>query len=625
MSSNESPQLPKAPDPQRVVGLLGELEDRLSQLKNWQRESGEHFEQIQQQAQELDHRRNNLEQRSEKLHRLQEQVTDARSQLGQQSTDLEQQQNDLVSRRQKIAFQQEALEEQSRRLQTESEQFEQLKRTLTEQQKQIESSRERLDTEQAKLAEQREQFAGRQKDLEQTRHSLANLEQELTDRENELAGRAQELDAKLGRIEHEHQEQTRQQEQFQQQAARHAEQQEQIEQARQELARQVTTGGEEMPEPSEDLAQLQEREEQLDRLREQLEQREATLETKLANYRQKLEQSKLLLLAEREHLRQKEKAIDKRAASGQTGGEETGKEQGRNDARRTKLHKYKTLLKQRSKTLRDADRRSRSSKLAVSGLKQQRQMLVEVKNFLESSEAEMVRRWATNKASALVVGTILCLSLLALISYFVGQNAIQPVHRAAMTMVIKTSNDRPLRPVKFVARHRSLLMADAVLNETISQLAQRGTRPFNQAKQLLTHLSLNLKVSSPGSGRLELSYLDTDGQLAQAMLESLGRAYLSYQASQNRIEGTESLSRIVQPAALAPKPVEDLRLIVSAAVFGGMVLLGLIFGLIMRWWLMRSQRVFDSDPAMAMTDLENPVEWTDAPDNQGPPFEKPDQ
>ena len=606
MSSNETPQLPKAPDPQRVVGLLDELEERLSQLKNWQRESGEHFEQIQQQAQELDHRRSNLEQRSEKLDRLQEQVTDTRRQLGQQSTDLEQQQNDLESRRQKIAFQQEALEEQSSRLQTESEQFEQLKRTLTEQQKQIESSRERLDTEQAKLAEQREQFAGRQKDLEQTRHSLANLEQELTDRENELAGRTQELDAKLGRIEHEHQEQTRQQEQIEQ-------------------ARQVTTGAEEMPEPSEDLAQLQAREEQLDRLREQLEQREATLETKLANYRQKLEQSKLLLLAEREHLRQKEKAIDKRAASGQTGGEETGKEQGRNDARRTKLHKYKTLLKQRSKTLRDADRRSRSSKLAVSGLKQQRQMLVEVKNFLESSEAEMVRRWATNKASALVVGIILCLSLLALISYFVGQNAIQPVHRAAMTMVIKTSNDRPLRPVKFVAHHRSLLMADAVLNETISQLAQRGTRPFDQAKQLLAHLSLNLKVSSPGSGRLELSYLDTDGQLAQAMLESLGRAYLSYQASQNRIEGTESLSRIVQPAALAPKPVEDLRLIVSAAVFGGMVLLGLIFGLIMRWWLMRSQRVFDSDPAMAMTDLENPVEWTDAPDNQGPPFEKPSQ
>ena len=620
MSSNETPQLPKAPDPQRVVGLLDELEERLSQLKNWQRESGEHFEQIQQQAQELDHRRSNLEQRSEKLDRLQEQVTDARRQLGQQSTDLEQQQNDLESRRQKIAFQQEALEEQSSRLQTESEQFEQLKRTLTEQQKQIESSRERLDTEQAKLAEQREQFAGRQKDLEQTRHSLANLEQKLTDRENELAGRTQELDAKLGRIEHEHQEQTRQQEQFQQQAARHAEQQEQIEQARQ-----VTTGAEEMPEPSEDLAQLQEREEQLDRLREQLEQREATLETKLANYRQKLEQSKLLLLAEREHLRQKEKAIDKRAASGQTGGEETGKEQGRNDARRTKLHKYKTLLRQRSKTLRDADRRSRSSKLAVSGLKQQRQMLVEVKKFLESSEAEMVRRWATNKASALVVGTILCLSLLALISYFVGQNAIQPVHRAAMTMVIKTSNDQPLRPVKFVARHRSLLMADAVLNETISQLAQRGTRPFDQAKQLLAHLSLNLKVSSPGSGRLELSYLDTDGLLAQTMLESLGRAYLSYQASQNRIEGTESLSRIVQPAALAPKPVEDLRLIVSAAVFGGMVLLGLIFGLIMRWWLMRSQRVFDSDPAMAMAGLENPVEWTDAPDNQGPPFLKPSQ
>src|SRR5690606_8012197 len=137
------------------------------------------------------------------------------------------------------------------------------------------------------------------------------------------------------------------------------------------------------------------------------------LERKHAQFKQALQQSKDQLVAERDYVHQKEKALDDKAHKLEQKLGQLKRADAATRARREKLHRYRKLLRQSSERIKAAKVKTRSASQQFAGLDKERQMLVEVKRFLESSEAEMVRRWSTHKAASLVMAAVMMLIVVA--------------------------------------------------------------------------------------------------------------------------------------------------------------------------------------------------------------------
>jgi hypothetical protein len=169
--------------------------------------------------------------------------------------------------------------------------------------------------------------------------------------------------------------------------------------------------------------------------------------------------------------------------------------------------------------------------------------------------------------------------------------------------------DEPMSPADWVKAQRQIMLQPAVIDETLSQLSQRGQRPFESPDALKTHLDATLRVSSNAPGKLTLEYRNTDPEVVWLMLESLGRAYLGYQMVEDRKADRPSTITIKPNAARDPTPAEDRRLIVGAQVFAGAVLGSLVLFFVLRFWLLRASRVFDGEEKQLMDQLDDPKNW----------------
>src|SRR5204863_6500627 len=106
---------------------------------------------------------------------------------------------------------------------------------------------------------------------------------------------------------------------------------------------------------------------------------------------------------------------------------------------------------------------------------------------LASSEAEMVRRWSTHRAAGLVIGAALAIVFLAIFSYAVGQRVVDPVWRASATFEMSAPADT--NASAWAEAQRKLLLSEPMLQETLSQLNQRGTKMFEKTDELREHLA----------------------------------------------------------------------------------------------------------------------------------------
>src|SRR5690606_17577963 len=98
--------------------------------------------------------------------------------------------------------------------------------------------------------------------------------------------------------------------------------------------------------------------------------------------------------------------------------------------RRRKLKKYISLLRQRSTKLEKLEVQATSSSQQFAGLDKERQMLVEVKKFLETSENEMVTRWATRSGASVAINAAIAVVVLIIASFMAGDRMAQPVWQA---------------------------------------------------------------------------------------------------------------------------------------------------------------------------------------------------
>ena len=143
---------------------------------------------------------------------------------------------------------------------------------------------------------------------------------------------------------------------------------------------------------------------------------------------------------------------------------------------RSRLHRYRLILRTQSKAIREAQEKIASLHQQYAGLLQQRQTVLEVKQFMAQSEERMVHKWATHGSVAMSSGLFIALTLIAIFSYAVGQQAIEPIWQAREVLEIKATDDQPNAGPAFVSNERKLMLDDPMLRESVSLMAQRGVR-----------------------------------------------------------------------------------------------------------------------------------------------------
>ncbi len=290
----------------------------------------------------------------------------------------------------------------------------------------------------------------------------------------------------------------------------------------------------------------------------------------------------------------------------------------RTSRRRQRLQKSLVFLRQGRRNLRQQQRAARLTHRRVQGVLKQRQMLLEVEQLLAESEQRMVRRWASMRAGTVAAVSVASLVLLAAFSYIVGSRATVPVWQATVVLAYERNEASPqTRGDQWVSHERALLLGDSILNETISQLAQRGTSLFDGTETLAAELDGALSVQADGPDRLKLTYqkrlpADRSDQVTD-VVDALGRARIGYELAQQQASDIrQSPVRIGVPAARAAEPIEDRRLIASATLFGISSASALLLALGLRWCLLVLNRPTQSLEEMAQLQvLKNVDQWPD--------------
>ncbi|MEM6757277.1 MAG: hypothetical protein AAF586_08930, partial [Planctomycetota bacterium] len=347
---------------------------------------------------------------------------------------------------------------------------------------------------------------------------------------------------------------------------------------------------------------------------EELDRRAAQLEAKQQKYRETLAQSKEMIAAEKQAVRQQKAEVDDAAAQI---GEERERLRVKKQkliqadeylkARRAKLTRYRKVLRKRSMAVKSSQIQADSAGAQYQGLEKERQMLIEVKKFLESSEEEMARRWATGKAAGNIATLFLALAAIVAVSWFASIEVAKPVWSASIGFEVNADDTAE---GDWAQAQRDTLLSDAVLTDTVHRLRREGITEHGGADALRARLEQDMAVTGQAPAlNVELTTLDPEA--APPLLDALGRAFLGYQMGVDRANGRADSTTIATPATVASKPIKDDQLqlfgIIAGSAAGAMLVLFLLAKLV----LARSKRVFD-DSAPELDALDKPDDWSPA-------------
>ncbi|MEM6552866.1 MAG: hypothetical protein AAF750_12170, partial [Planctomycetota bacterium] len=261
--------------------------------------------------------------------------------------------------------------------------------------------------------------------------------------------------------------------------------------------------------------------------------------------------------------------------------------------------------------LRDAENRVQSSGQQFAGLEKERQMLVEVKRFLEASEAQMVKKWATAKAASLVVGVMITVAALAGAAYLAGQRLATPIHQATLSLEVTGGTDSTgtltpgPTPADFI---QDTLLAKPVLNATLTQLDRTPPRYFSSTEALQADLLQHLTATGQPNS-IQLQYTHPDGDRAVAVLDALRASAAAFRMSEDRKAGREDTFRVTQPAAKLDMPVKDERLLYTGYIFAGSLGAALLLFGGAKLIASRAGRSFDDDDPRVQF-LDKPDTWS---------------
>ncbi|MCC6579994.1 MAG: hypothetical protein IT440_06085 [Phycisphaeraceae bacterium] len=590
-----SPSVSVQPDSEQVVDLLSKLGSDLRQLQDWQSRSQKQLAQWARRAKQLDEAEAELRRRGEEMGRLNEQLAARKQELQDLERRLLEQQRSQDHRREQLDEQGRQIEQSRRGVADRQSDLDKLEQTLLAAVGEVEQRREAnqlervaIDAAAHDLAKRQAMWTDqcRQEDevFEEHAKALSTRERQLTEKEGDAANRELAFTQQMEKL-------ARREEAVQRLQARLTEQEAQLQRQWTDLekkGREHADAAVQISLRQENLTcDLQRQQQDSARLKDSLDAQAASLEHR----RQELEQARKACDQRQAALLAKERKLRKLLHLGRN---QLVKQHDRLKSKRQAMAQRLRQLraeKQAQPSLRP-DRPQSPLEDQVRELGQQRRMLVDVRRALEASEKRMIERWAAHRAGSLVFAAVLCLAVLAGVSHLAAQRLHQPQWKARL--IVKLPDSVVASEAATSDDVRKRLLEPAVIREAHSLLTFRGYDTELTESQLQSQLTQSLTIAAAEHGRFRFSWISAKPALATAVLDALGKAYLTALESRYAGKVGHGELELVEAASCDAQPVADDYRILAAKIFGISASIALVAGLAVFLLLRRCQRVLDA-------------------------------
>ncbi len=280
------------------------------------------------------------------------------------------------------------------------------------------------------------------------------------------------------------------------------------------------------------------------------------------------------------------------------------------------IHSRREKIREYIRDFRQNHGRSRGSSATgldagrVAQLEQERVTLLEVKRFLQNSEADMVKKWALQKSASLAATLVIAVAAAAAVSWTAANVVAKPLYQSTLTMQVRAAPDEEvLPPGVWLGGYGRDLLSEPVLLEVRNQLNQRDLRLAGTVEGLRSRLAGNLAVGGDRDA-LEITFTDPDPTLVTPVLDAVGRGLLIHHMATDRRAGRMSdTAAMKSEAVLRDRPVKDDRLRFFGMILGGFAVLALLMAIPARMLAARATPVLreSAHPELATLDHPSPL------------------
>ncbi len=207
------------------------------------------------------------------------------------------------------------------------------------------------------------------------------------------------------------------------------------------------------------------------------------------------------------------------------------------------------------------------------------------------------------------MGLILTIVGLAYACWEITNHVVQPTWKAHCVIQLHAAAQPPANRDEWVGQQRTALLSDAVLNETLNLLNQRGVELYKDLPALRDDLAVRLSVVYVPLQSIRLECVGQDKEGIRFLLEALSRAAIVYHEQAARSAGKMSEATITQAALRDPSPIVDRRIEIAGISYGSSLLVALALWLVMKFMLRRTARLVQMETAGLAAGIDDPKLW----------------
>lgn len=276
--------------------------------------------------------------------------------------------------------------------------------------------------------------------------------------------------------------------------------------------------------------------------------------------------------------------------------------------RRTRLAKLRLLLSHRS-TVAEKSLHGQMRTEEVLKIEQEKAQLAEVRQALTVSERTMIRKWACQRAVAVVLWLMVILAACGTASWFLADAVVPAKVAASVTLEAKNFVRNPMSAEQADSWrdwHTSML-SDPMFHQTVmKRLVERRLDDGASSAAIAARLANDLSVDSGHDGRMTLTLAGTDRHMTPAVLDVVAStlAMESNRQASNRADNTPAVmvgerrdGSTIRYASLNPTPIADSRIAAAGPIFAVLLAgcIALFIGVYRK--LNRSRSVFEEGNA----------------------------
>lgn len=250
--------------------------------------------------------------------------------------------------------------------------------------------------------------------------------------------------------------------------------------------------------------------------------------------------------------------------------------------RRERLARYKSLLQAQSGKIVKAKAALQKRTAECEQILAQRASLAEAGQALEAERRAVAAKAARSGAAMIAAASVVSLAVIGGLAWGVARQ-IAPAEFAARAEITADGRGRDLSPdevASWTQTHKDLVQDPQVISSAAENFSRRGMGELGTIAAVKMKVAGTLYVKADAPGVLVLEHRAPGAERSARELETFLSALLAVSNGQRENRGDGAATIVSSPPTPGLEPIESQRLVYSAAIAGGGVLVALAAGLL---------------------------------------------